>query len=180
MWATEQNAGATSEAARDDLAGREQQAAPLVVRQHPLVARARADKHRSHAAPDRASNETRRAETVFTQTVSVASPRSTALPTAQRRRYRQELKELHRLHRTHLSRLRSEIGLGSDADDELIALSQSSSQQRLLEEIEEALRRLDDGKFGLCQDCGRKISAGRLEIIPYARRCPECQRTAVA
>jgi DnaK suppressor protein len=44
-----------------------------------------------------------------------------------------------------------------------------------LEEIESALVRLDDGDYGLCQNCRTEIAAGRLEILPHARFCVRCQ-----
>jgi RNA polymerase-binding protein DksA len=46
----------------------------------------------------------------------------------------------------------------------------------LLDEIEAALARLDDGTYGLCTRCGRQISAERLEAVPYATLCIEDKR----
>jgi DnaK suppressor protein len=44
-----------------------------------------------------------------------------------------------------------------------------------LRAIEEALLRIDEGTFGICEDCGEKISPGRLNAMPFALRCVECQ-----
>jgi len=44
-----------------------------------------------------------------------------------------------------------------------------------LEEIEEALRRMESGEYGTCTDCGRVINPARLEVRPFATRCIECQ-----
>jgi DnaK suppressor protein len=44
-----------------------------------------------------------------------------------------------------------------------------------LEEIEEALRLIDEGGFGLCSVCGSAIPYERLEAVPAARRCVSCQ-----
>jgi DnaK suppressor protein len=41
--------------------------------------------------------------------------------------------------------------------------------------IEEALLKIDEGTFGTCQDCEDEISPGRLNAIPFALRCVECQ-----
>ena len=41
--------------------------------------------------------------------------------------------------------------------------------------IEEALLRIDEGTYGTCEDCGEEISVGRLNAIPFALRCVECQ-----
>ena len=44
-----------------------------------------------------------------------------------------------------------------------------------LAEIEDALGRIADGEFGLCEECGGRIPVGRLEVMPAARYCLECQ-----
>jgi RNA polymerase-binding transcription factor DksA len=46
---------------------------------------------------------------------------------------------------------------------------------RTVLEIEEALRRLDEGSFGDCEWCGKAIETKRLEVLPYARFCLKCQ-----
>ena len=45
-----------------------------------------------------------------------------------------------------------------------------------LAEIEDALRRLDAGTYGLCEHCGSEITAARLEAIPHVRFCLPCQK----
>jgi DnaK suppressor protein len=42
--------------------------------------------------------------------------------------------------------------------------------------VDEALARIADGTFGACHDCGRPIAADRLEALPWAARCIDCQR----
>ncbi len=44
-----------------------------------------------------------------------------------------------------------------------------------LDTIERALRRIDKDKYGHCMDCGRWICAARLQIMPHAVRCRDCQ-----
>jgi len=44
-----------------------------------------------------------------------------------------------------------------------------------LRAIEEALLRIDGGTYGTCEDCGEEISVGRLNAVPFALRCVECQ-----
>ena len=44
-----------------------------------------------------------------------------------------------------------------------------------LRAIEEALSRIHEGTFGICEDCEEKISSGRLKAMPFALRCVECQ-----
>jgi len=43
-------------------------------------------------------------------------------------------------------------------------------------QIDEAMRRLRAGAYGICEECGRPIAAERLELWPEATRCVECQR----
>jgi DnaK suppressor protein len=43
--------------------------------------------------------------------------------------------------------------------------------EQLLEKVEGALQRLDDGTYGTCDVCGRKIPAERLQAVPYATLC---------
>lgn len=47
--------------------------------------------------------------------------------------------------------------------------------ERLLEEIEDALERLEEGTFGICVDTGEEIPYERLEAIPYAKRTASAQ-----
>lgn len=44
--------------------------------------------------------------------------------------------------------------------------------------IDDAIRRLDEGTFGFCMQCGRPIEPARLEIVPYTTMCASCRRTA--
>jgi RNA polymerase-binding protein DksA len=44
--------------------------------------------------------------------------------------------------------------------------------------IDEALDRIENGTFGTCARCGKQIAEDRLEALPYATRCIDCQRLA--
>jgi DnaK suppressor protein len=73
--------------------------------------------------------------------------------------------------------------LGTDAYERDFALSLMENDQETLEEISAALKRIDDGSYGLCEACiteGRSaakaaIPKQRLKAIPHARNCVECQ-----
>ncbi len=41
--------------------------------------------------------------------------------------------------------------------------------------IEEALQKIDEGTYGICDDCGMEIPVGRLNVMPFAVRCVDCQ-----
>src|SRR6202521_3455459 len=64
---------------------------------------------------------------------------------------------------------------GSDAYDRDFALSLLSQEQEPLYEIEEALKRVDAGTYGICEMSGKPIPHARLEAIPFARFTVECQ-----
>ena len=64
---------------------------------------------------------------------------------------------------------------GSDAYDRDFALSLLSQEQDALYEIEEALKRVDAGTYGICEMSGKAIPHARLEAIPFARFTVECQ-----
>jgi DnaK suppressor protein len=55
-----------------------------------------------------------------------------------------------------------------------LALRDRSNEQLVL--VEEALARLEAGTFGTCVRCGRPVGADRLEALPWAARCIDCQR----
>jgi len=55
-----------------------------------------------------------------------------------------------------------------------------ANDARTREQIDEALLRLADGTYGICEDCGREISERRLKAVPFARRCIECQEKTEA
>jgi RNA polymerase-binding transcription factor len=51
----------------------------------------------------------------------------------------------------------------------------SGSEREALIRIDEAIRRLDDGSYGLCVHCNKPISLPRLQAVPWARFCIACQ-----
>src|ERR1700733_1980728 len=64
---------------------------------------------------------------------------------------------------------------GSDAYDRDFALSLLSQEQDALYEIDEALKRIEAGSYGICEMSGKAIPHARLEAIPFARCTVECQ-----
>lgn len=64
---------------------------------------------------------------------------------------------------------------GTDNFDREFALSLVSSEQEALYEIEEALKRLEHSTYGLCGNCEKPIRRERLEAVPFARLCVQCQ-----
>ncbi len=56
----------------------------------------------------------------------------------------------------------------------MLAVSENESRQLVL--IDEALLRLEDEEYGTCQNCEKDINPKRLNAIPWARYCLDCQQ----
>ena len=63
---------------------------------------------------------------------------------------------------------------GSDNFEQEFALDLMDSEKKMLVEINDALRRIDDGVFGICEGNGESITKARLNAIPWARFCVAC------
>jgi len=59
--------------------------------------------------------------------------------------------------------------------DRNLILRLRGREQRLLKKIDEALKRIDDGTFGICEECGDKIGIKRLQARPVTTLCIECK-----
>ncbi|OGX40333.1 MAG: hypothetical protein A3C53_03125 [Omnitrophica WOR_2 bacterium RIFCSPHIGHO2_02_FULL_68_15] len=66
--------------------------------------------------------------------------------------------------------------MASDTYERELSMNIVTSEQELLYQIDDALKRLDDGTFGLCQQCSQAITMSRLKAVPYASMCIACQR----
>lgn len=65
--------------------------------------------------------------------------------------------------------------MARDAEEQEEKQSIFANQRTLLDEIEQALQRLDRGTYGRCSVCGQPIPIKRLEAIPWAARDVECE-----
>jgi len=66
--------------------------------------------------------------------------------------------------------------LGSDTFEQEFALGLLDSEVQLLREIDDALVRIEQGSYGLCEGTGEQIPKARLEAKPWARYCVEYAR----
>ena len=55
-------------------------------------------------------------------------------------------------------------------------LSTEEKIREMIASVDTALAAINAGSYGTCKSCGELIPEGRLEIVPYATRCVECQR----
>ena len=67
---------------------------------------------------------------------------------------------------------------GSASFERETAQSLSNHSRGLLTQIDDALRRIDNGTYGTCESCGQAIEKARLDALPYATLCMECKRRA--
>lgn len=63
----------------------------------------------------------------------------------------------------------------SDGFEDELAAGLMAIEAAQLEDIEAAIRRIDAGEYGLCIDCEKPIPRKRLEVLPFARRCLNCE-----
>lgn len=77
---------------------------------------------------------------------------------------------------------RSPTASGDSADaafehtGEELAFQLSAIEARELAQVERALQRIKQGKYGVCDGCGCKIPIARLNALPYSTLCVKCQR----
>ncbi|EOR20884.1 sporulation protein, yteA family [Clostridium sartagoforme AAU1] len=50
-----------------------------------------------------------------------------------------------------------------------------ANEMSLLDKIDDALKAIDEGSYGKCKTCGKDIDKGRLEFLPYALNCIDCE-----
>ena len=64
--------------------------------------------------------------------------------------------------------------MGSDQYEQDFSLSLMANEAEVLEQIEGALTRIEEGSYGACEQCGSKIPKMRLNAIPYTALCVKC------
>ncbi len=62
----------------------------------------------------------------------------------------------------------------SERDREL-GLLLGDREREKLHNIDEALMKMDDGEYGICEECEEEIPVGRLKVVPFARYCVRCK-----
>lgn len=59
--------------------------------------------------------------------------------------------------------------------DKSFTLQMKNRERDVLWQIDEAIKRLDDGSFGECERCGEAISEGRIDAFPFTTLCIDCK-----
>lgn len=70
----------------------------------------------------------------------------------------------------------SQAAAASQVFEQQRDLALRDKNDRHLLDVEAAIQRLDDGTYGACIRCGRPIAAERLDALPWAAHCIDCQR----
>jgi len=65
--------------------------------------------------------------------------------------------------------------VATDNYDREFSLGLASNDRQSLYDLNDALKRIEDGTFGICEDCKRLITKIRLKAVPQARLCVKCQ-----
>lgn len=96
------------------------------------------------------------------------------------------LKSLGQLEETTKNNLRGNVSdttgvpthiaeLGSDSIEKDLEINLTSSESDILQLIEEALKKIETKKYGVCENCKKPIPIKRLKAVPYTKYCIECQ-----
>ena len=65
--------------------------------------------------------------------------------------------------------------LADDERERQFSILLCNRDREKLELIDEALERIEEGTYGICEECGAKIAEGRVKVMPFARYCVTCQ-----
>jgi len=65
--------------------------------------------------------------------------------------------------------------VATDTYDREFSVSLASNDRQSLYEISDALKKIEDGTYGICESCKTLIAKNRLKAVPYARMCVKCQ-----
>ncbi len=67
--------------------------------------------------------------------------------------------------------------MASDDYEREFSLGRATDEQKILYLIDEAIKRLSDGTYGSCLQCGKPIPQKRLAALPYSELCIDCQKS---
>jgi DnaK suppressor protein len=98
---------------------------------------------------------------------------------AERKRVAGAIEYLHHENAGSMEEETPETGMADTATvtvDREVDYSLEGHSAHVLAEIDQALRRIDEGTFGTCARCGKPIGEERLEAMPYATLCIACKR----
>jgi RNA polymerase-binding protein DksA len=115
---------------------------------------------------------------------AIDTDRFHALLEEERRRVKAAIDNIHAEHPGSMSDESGEDAVydnhladtATDTYDRELDYTLEENSEHVLSEIEAALKRIEEGSYGQCTNCGRQIPEERLEARPYATLCIDCQR----
>jgi DnaK suppressor protein len=148
----------------------------------PAPSRGRPRSRARTAGAGAASSNGSRARTGSSKTVAGRIEEFNRLLLMERKRLRDELSEMEE----HQVKTEEKPVADAANEDDLVdvateaferekELALESSVQGMLEMVEEALKKVQDGTYGICDGCAKPIDGNRLRAIPYARLCIKCK-----
>lgn len=66
--------------------------------------------------------------------------------------------------------------IGTDNYEQEFTLGMIENEEDELRAIDDALEKIDEGVYGICEGCEKKIPKARLRVMPHARYCVECKK----
>jgi len=135
---------------------------------------------RAHAKAAASASKAKAAPVVKSTASSLRKDVLRKILTARRQEVMKEIDELlgNRMSDEYQRRVDSAPDIGDQAllDTERVRdISILEMRNRMREQIDEALVKLEEGTYGRCADCKVEISEKRLRTVPFARRCVTCQ-----
>ena len=65
--------------------------------------------------------------------------------------------------------------VATDTYDREFSLGLASNERQSLYELDEAIKKIEEGTFGICEECKSLIAKTRLKVVPFTRLCVKCQ-----
>ena len=93
------------------------------------------------------------------------------------------LKDLGHIEAEHINHINSDdsaypihfADVADKATEADLGFRLKNNEEKVLSAIENALKRIDEGTYGICIDCGVRIQEARLKAVPFAVRCIHCK-----
>ncbi len=73
------------------------------------------------------------------------------------------------------NRMTDTVDIASNLIEDEIVMSIAQCEAREIEQIDNALSKIGDGNYGICESCGKKINKQRLMAIPFVNLCVKCK-----
>jgi DnaK suppressor protein len=66
--------------------------------------------------------------------------------------------------------------VATDTYDREFSLGLASDERKVIYELDDALKKIEEDSYGICEECKKLIAKNRLKAVPHARLCVKCQQ----